>query len=62
GGFLIVHVWKDFTASVSAWYFHSTPVWLAVMAVATAIYLRELRNLRRTGVDVEKIFSTLPPE
>ncbi len=62
GGFLIVHVWKDFTASVSAWYFHSTPVWLAVMAVATAVYLRELRNLRRTGVNVEAIFSTLPPE
>ncbi|MCI0695623.1 APC family permease [candidate division KSB1 bacterium] len=62
GGFLIVHVWKDFTASVSAWYFHSTPVWLAVMAVATAVYLRELRNLRRSGVDVEAIFSTLPPE
>ncbi len=62
GGFLVVHVWKDFTAPVSAWYFHSTLVWLVVMAVATAIYLRELRNLRRSGVDVEAIFSTLPPE
>ena len=46
----------------SAWYFHSTPVWLAVMAVATAVYIRELRNLRRTGVNVDAIFSTLPPE
>jgi amino acid transporter len=62
GGFLIVHIWKDFNAPVSAWYFHSTPVWLAVMAVATAVYLRELRNLRRAGVNVEAIFSTLPPE
>jgi amino acid transporter len=62
GGFLAVHIWKDFSAPVSAWYFHSTLVWLIVMAVATAIYLRELRNLRRSGVDAEAIFSTLPPE
>ena len=62
GGFLIVHIWKDLSAPVSAWYFHSTPVWLAVMAVATVVYLRELRNLRRSGVDVKSIFSTLPPE
>jgi amino acid transporter len=61
-GFLTVHVWKDFSAPVSAWYFHSTLVWLLVMAVATAIYLRELRNLRRSGVEVDAIFSTLPPE
>lgn len=62
GGFLIVHIWKDLSAPVSAWYFHSTPVWLAVMAVATVVYLRELRSLRRSGVDVKSIFSTLPPE
>jgi amino acid transporter len=62
GGFLVVHIWKDFSAPVSAWYFHSTFVWLIVMAVASAVYLRELRNLRRSGVDVNAIFSTLPPE
>ena len=61
-GFLVVHIWKDLAAPVSAWYFHSTPIWLAVMAVATSIYLRELRNLRRTGVDVAAIFTQLPPE
>jgi len=62
GGFLLVHLWKDLSASVSAWYFHSTPVWLAVMAVATVIYLRERRRLNRAGVDVDALFSTLPPE
>lgn len=62
GGFLVVHIWKDISASVSAWYFHSTPVWLIVMAIATGIYLRELRNLRQSGVDVKAIFSKLPPE
>ena len=62
GGFLVVHIWKDFSTPTSAWYFHSTPVWLAVMAVATAVYLRERRSLHRAGVDVDAIFSTLPPE
>ncbi|MCG3120834.1 MAG: hypothetical protein ALAOOOJD_03729 [bacterium] len=62
GGFLAVHIWKDFNASVSAWYFHSTLVWLLVMAIATTIYLRELRKLRRSGAEVNAIFSTLPPE
>jgi amino acid transporter len=61
-GFLAVHIWKDFNAPVGAWYFHSTLVWLIVMAVATGIYWRELRNLRRSGVDVDAIFSTLPPD
>ncbi len=62
GGFLIVHIVKDLTAEVSAWYFHSTPVWLAVMAIATVIYIREFKALKRNGVDVENVFSRLPPE
>ena len=61
-GFLIIHVWKDFSSPVSAWYFHSTPLWLAVMILATAVYLHELRILRREGIDVAKIFSELPEE
>ena len=60
--FLVVHVWKDLSAHVSAWYFHSTYAWLAVMLLATAIYLREMRGLRRSGVDVQALFSSLPPE
>ena len=62
GGFLVVHIIKDLSAPVSAWYFHSTPVWLGVMAVASAIYFKELRALKRAGVDVDGIFSKLPPE
>ena len=62
GGFLAIHTVKDLTAPVSAWYFRSTPVWIAVMAIATAIYVREIRHLRRSGVDVNALFSTLPPE
>ena len=61
-GFLVVHIWKDATAQVDAWYFHSTPLWLVVMVIGTIIYVREVRGLRHRGVDVDTLFSTLPPE
>jgi amino acid transporter len=60
--FLVVHVWKDLTSDVGAWYFHSTPLWLGDMGVATAIYLREIGSLRRSGVDIDTVFRELPPE
>jgi amino acid transporter len=60
--FLVVHVIKDLTSETAAWYFHSTPVWLIVMAMATAIYVRELDKLKNRGVDTEALFKALPPE
>jgi amino acid transporter len=60
--FLAVHIHKDLTAPVGAWYFHSTWVWLAVMLVATLVYLRETVRLRRRGVDLHAVFAALPPE
>ena len=62
GLFLCVHIWKDLTADVAAWYFHSTPLWIAVMVLATAIYLRELGALRASGVNTNELFGHLPPE
>ena len=62
GTFLAIHVWNDLSNPQPGWYFHSTPVWLLVMAVASAIYFRELSRLRRRGVDVAALFATLPPE
>jgi hypothetical protein len=62
GGFLIIHVWKDLSTSLRVWYFHSTPIYILVMAVASGIYAREVRRLRRRGVDVKALFSELPPE
>jgi amino acid transporter len=62
GGFLVIHIWKDLTTPLREWYFHSTPIWLIVMAVASGIYAREVRRLRRRGVDVKALFSKLPPE
>ena len=60
--FLVVHVWKDLTADLSAWYFHSTALWVGVMVVASAIYFRELGVLKRSGVDTVARFAELPPE
>lgn len=62
GLFLGVHIWKDLTAEVGAWYFHSTPLWVGVMALASVIYFREVRALRAAGVDTEGLFMELPPE
>lgn len=62
GTYLVVHVWKDLTTPVDAWYFHSTPIWVVVMALATVVYLRERRQLRARGVDVDALFAKLPPE
>jgi basic amino acid/polyamine antiporter, APA family len=60
--FLAVNIARDLSSSLGAWYFHSTFLWLVVMSIATAIYLREVHGLRRRGVDVDEIFATLPPE
>ena len=59
---LVVHVSKDVTADLAGWYFHSTYLWLIVMALASAIYLREMRKLRASGADTDALFNTLPPE
>ena len=62
GGFLIVHIWKDLSTTLDAWYFHSTPIWIIVMGVATVIYIREFRKLQHKGVNLKELFYKLPPE
>ncbi len=59
--FLVVHTWRDLTAPAAAWYFRSTPLWLLVMAIGSLVYRREMRQLRRQGVDVDARFAALPP-
>ncbi len=61
-GFLIIHIIKDLTSTVDAWYFHSTPVWIIIMILASLIYIHELQKLKKSGVDVDDLFSKLPPE
>lgn len=60
--FLSVHIVRDLSADVAAWYFHSTLVWVCVMALATWVYLRETRSLRGSGIDLNERFATLPPD
>ncbi len=62
GLFLVVHTWRDLTGPAAAWYFRSTPVWAVVMALGTAVYVREMGRLRARGVDVTARFAALPPE
>jgi basic amino acid/polyamine antiporter, APA family len=62
GGLLAVHTLKDLTTPGLAWYFRSTPVWLLMMVLGSVVYVREVRALRRRGVNVDAIFATLPPE
>ena len=59
--YLAVHTWRDVTGP-AAWYFKSTPVWAIVMALASVVYLREMRALTAQGVDVAARFASLPPE
>lgn len=59
--FLAVHTWKDLRHEAGAWYFHSTPVWLIVMAIASAVFFYKFRALKRQGVDTEGLFRGLPP-
>ncbi len=60
--FLVAHTAKDLSADVPAWYFHSTYLWLAVMALASCVFAFYWRRLDRSGVDLEQRFSTLPPQ
>lgn len=61
-GFLAIHTWKDLNAPVAAWYFHSTPIWLIVMGIASLIFGYEYHKLKNSGADVHRIFGQLPPE
>jgi len=61
-GFLVIHVSKDLTTEMGAWYFHSTYLWIAVMGLASLVYFREVGRRRAAGVDMGTRFSALPPE
>ena len=61
-GFLFIHTLKDLNSELEAWYFHPTLAWVIVMAVASGIYVRESSSLKKSGVDMKRQFSILPPE
>lgn len=60
--FLGIHTYKDLASNVDAWYFHSTPIWLIVMTLASIIFVYKWRQLKFQGVDVTARFKKLPIE
>lgn len=60
--FLIIHTYKDLTSNVSAWYFHSTPIWLIVMALASVLFAYKWQQLKKTDIHISERFKKLPKE
>lgn len=58
--FLSIHTWKDLNSHAGAWYFHSTPVWLIVMVIASVIFYLKFKEIKRSGVDTKMLFKELP--
>ena len=60
--FLCVHIYKDFSAELDAWYYHATPVWLLVLAMASLIYVSKIREMKLSGEHIKKKFRNLPDQ
>jgi amino acid transporter len=60
--FLMVHTYKDLTSAIEEWYFHSTPIWLLVMGMASLLFVLKWKQLKRKGINPNTIFKTLPEE
>jgi basic amino acid/polyamine antiporter, APA family len=58
--FLVIHTWKDITTEVGVWYFHSTPIWLIVMAIASIIFYIKIKRMKSQGIDTRLLFKKLP--
>ncbi|RZS95236.1 APC family permease [Cecembia calidifontis] len=58
--FLFIHTLKDLQSQTEAWYFHSTPIWLIVMALASLIFYVKFSSMKKNGVDTKKLFQQLP--
>lgn len=60
--FLGIHTFKDLTAQTSAWYFHSTPIWLIVMGIASIIFGVNWNRLKKKNAQLKELFLKLPEE
>jgi amino acid transporter len=61
-GFLAIHTYKDLTSEVKEWYFHSTPIWIIVMGLASIIFVYNWRRLKKNEPELSKRFLNLPEE
>jgi amino acid transporter len=62
GVLLAAQIAKDLSAELTAWYYHSTWVFLLALLLVSLLFLIRWKGLRRAGVDLEKLYATLPPE
>ncbi len=58
--FLGIHTYKDLNASVDAWYFHSTWIWLLVMGMASLLFFFRWKKLNEADPNLLEKFSKLP--
>jgi amino acid transporter len=58
--FLGIHTYKDLNASVAAWYFHSTWIWLLVMGMASLLFFFRWKKLKEADPSLLEKFSKLP--
>lgn len=62
GAFILFNVRKDISLDRSAWYLHSTYVWLLVMLLSTLIFVYHWNNLKKHSGDAAARFKILPEE
>jgi amino acid transporter len=62
GVLLAAQITKDLATELTAWYYHSTWVFLLALGAVSLLFLFRWKGLRRAGVDLEKLYSTLPAE
>lgn len=60
--FLIIHTYKDLTSDATAWYFHSTPIWLIVMTLASLLFYSRWLGFKKANIDTKEKFKLLPEE
>jgi len=60
--FLGIHTYKDLTAKTTAWYFHSTPIWLIVMVLASLLFAYNWYRLKKQNTNIKEVFLKLPEE
>jgi APA family basic amino acid/polyamine antiporter len=58
--FLIIHIYKDLNTSLSAWYFHATPIWLIVIALASMMYFYKKKSWQKNAGSSGDQFQYLP--
>ncbi|MGO4920197.1 APC family permease [Maribacter spongiicola] len=60
--FLGIHTYKDVTSETTAWYFHSTPIWLIVMGLASLLFAYYWKKLKIQHNNTNELFLELPEE